>query len=295
MSRCASFPIVVIVLLMFFLADGPGSGLAATDGPGQVSVKAKPAQPALTQSAEGPRILEFSVNPPKVLEGERSTFRWRVEPGASGSPIQTLQILTTSVSGVVYGRVLLEGEYPTPPINTYGRGRVQYTLKIVDQAGRSASRTIEVTAGSLDDLAAGLMRFSAEVATTVDGMRRDHKAALDFENTSGIASGAVRIYAVQAYAPLMLSEDLPDGPVAGVLDLSRLEAGHNSIRMGLGLASTAAERPDHRHLNKLVFLIVKESSPGVIDRILIKALYELIETADSGGLPLYSVRLIKVY
>ena len=40
-------------------------------------------------------------------------------------------------------------------------------------------------------------------------------------------------------------------------------------------------------------IIAKEYSPGVFDRILIKALYDLIETNDGQG-PLYSVRLIKV-
>lgn len=289
-----SLSLGVSTLLVLILGMGAGPGSSAASGSDQASLKAKPVRPALTAATEGPRIIDFRVDPARVVEGEQSTFRWRVEPGTSGSPIQTFQILDTELSTALYARVLLQGEYPTPRLVTGGRGRCQFTLKVVDQAGRTASRTVEVSTGSIEALIAGISGFAAEVATRVDGAHRDHLATLSFENTSGLALGNFTIYVVQAYAPLMAGADLPAGPVVGTYNGSYLSAGRNEFRMGLSLASTAAQPPDSRRPNKLVFLFVRESSPGVIDRVFVKALAELVETPDSGGRPLFSVRLIKV-
>jgi hypothetical protein len=290
------------LLLLVFLQSGlsyaaePGPGSLTPTAGQQVPVKAKPAGRPLVRATDGPQILEFGAFPAAVVEGEPTTLRWRVAAGPGGSPIENLEIISGTPAaprGVIYGRLLLSGEYPTPKIGAGGRGRASYTLKVVDRAGKSASRTVEIVAEPLDSVLARLSGFALDLVTTVDGARRDHIATLGLENGGSVGLNNVMIYLYQAYAPLMLGADVPDGILAGNLNGVNIVPGHNEFRIGAALRSPMPPAGDRRGLSKLVVIVAKEYSPGVIDRILMRGLYDLVETRDGGG-ALYSVRLIKV-
>jgi len=287
---------VSLVSLIFAFHAARLGGGSVPSATGQVPVTAKPMKAPMAGATDGPRIMEFAASPAVILEGGQSTFHWRVEPGPSGSPIESLEIFDgtpASPGGRIYARLLLNGEYPTGAVATGGRGRWSYTLRVVDRARKSASRTIEIVTGTLDSFLAGLSGFTLNLETVVDGARRDHIATLGFDNGSGIAAGSVMIYLYQAYSPLMLGVDVPDGYLAGHFPVSNLLPGHNEFRIGVSLRPVAPATGDLRGLSKLALLIVKEHSPGVIERILIKGLYDLVETRDGTGAR-YSVRLIRV-
>jgi len=289
--------LVSLISLVFAIrAAGLGGAPIAPAAGQKVPVTAKPLKAPLAAVPDGPRILEFAASPAVILEGGQSMFHWSVEPGPTGSPIESLEIFDgtpASPGGRIYARLLLSGEYPTGRVATGGRGRWSYTLRVVDRAGKSASRTIEIATGTLDAFLAGLSGFTLSLETVVDGARRDHIATVGFDNGSGIAAGSVMVYLYQAYSPLTLAADVPDGYLVGQFPVSNLLPGHNEFRLGASLRPVAPETGDLRGLGKLVLLIVREQSPGIIERILIKGLYDLIETRDGTGAR-YGVRLIRV-
>lgn len=287
------------VVLLYPIASVVGSGTAP--GPQAASQKVSPQTKRITAAVarptEGPQILEFTAAPNPILAGERCGLRWKVGPGTGGSPIESLQIKTgtpTAPGGLVYGRLLLEGSYPVGPVAARGTGLASYTLTVTDRAGRSANRTVEIRSESLESFISGLSDLTFDLRTEVDPGHRNHIATIGFESGSPATAQGLMICLYQAYSPIMSDFDIPDGPLAGIYDATSVVPGHNEFRIGLALRSVSPGNDDRRALSKIVLIIAKEYSPGVLDRILIKALYDLIETSDGRG-PLYSVRLIKVW
>jgi len=113
---------------------------------------AAPLSPKVTVP-DNPGIQEFSANPSIGVQGGHVTFRWRVEPGPGGSPINRIRLtfgaIEIHISSSASGEHLF---YLNPPI-VYGESRsYQFALTATNQIGRSAIRTVDVRVMSAEDV-----------------------------------------------------------------------------------------------------------------------------------------------
>jgi len=133
------------------LAAPPRKGSRQKEAQPQIDFIPKPAKPAEVRITDNPRISEFSVTPTSVAQGGRVTFRWRVTPGAGGSPITTIRInigatpIHTSNSAI--------GSYVFDVLPVMQPRSWPCFLIATNQIGRSStSRQINLVVKSLPDL-----------------------------------------------------------------------------------------------------------------------------------------------
>jgi hypothetical protein len=291
-------PFLAVSLILVSLASTSQSGIGMNSkAPEQdVSVKTKRPTASLIRATEEPQILEFKARPDKVVAREESMLSWKIVPGIDGSPIESLEIRSGTPSapvGLIYRIPRLEGTSTSGPVDVLGRGVGYYFIKVTDRAGRSSTRTLEIGTESMESFLAGLSGLTFEVQTVVEPGHRSHVATLGLESASRATAQNLMICVYQAYAPILLDFNIPDGVLIGNYNGAKLVPGHNEFRIGLSPRPLSVD-DDRRGLNKVVLIVAREYRPGVFDKILVKALYELIETRDSLG-PLYSVRLIQAW
>jgi hypothetical protein len=113
---------------------------------------AAPSGPKVTVP-DNPGIQEFSANPSISVQGGHVTFRWRVQPGPGGSPINRIRLTFGAIE--IHSSSSASGEhlfYLNPPI-VYGESRsYQFVLTATNQIGRSVIRTVDVRVMSAEDV-----------------------------------------------------------------------------------------------------------------------------------------------
>jgi hypothetical protein len=122
-----------------------------------------PPSPGVT-IPDTPNIIEFTGEPVNFIPGQQMTFRWRVEPGAGGSPISSIRI--SAGGSVLHSSSSPSGNasfYILPPLM---RGDWPFVLTAANRAGRSSTRTITLHALNEDqskEMISRSTRLRAEV------------------------------------------------------------------------------------------------------------------------------------
>lgn len=91
--------------------------------------------------------------PPISIQGGRVTFRWRVEPGPGGSPINRIRLTFGAIE--IHSSSSGSGEHLfhlNPPIVSGDPRSYQFVLTATNQIGRSVIRTADVRIMSAEDV-----------------------------------------------------------------------------------------------------------------------------------------------
>jgi len=154
------FSILAILSIFFLMATFSLSFAQAKPEP-----KIQPKSPAGPTVPPGPRVAipddprmqEFSASPTISIQGGRVTFRWRVEPGPGGSPIDRIRLTFGAIE--IHSSSSASGEhlfYLNPPIVSGEPRSYQFVLTATNQIGRSVIRTADVRVMSIEEVFRGL-------------------------------------------------------------------------------------------------------------------------------------------
>ena len=150
------FGTLAILAIFFLMAAFPLSFAQVKTEPRiQPKTPVTPAAPLSPRVPvpDNPGIREFSANPSMGVQGGHVTFRWRVETGPGGSPINRIRLTFGAVE--IHSSSSAGGEhlfYLESPI-VYGESRsYQFVLTATNQIGRSVVRTADVRVFSAEDV-----------------------------------------------------------------------------------------------------------------------------------------------
>ncbi len=156
-KRCCVLVILIIVSLVLTLS------LSFAQAKTEIKIQPKiPVTPRVTPSPDfqvpdNPRIQEFIATPSVSTQGCSVTFRWRVEPGPGGSPVNSVRL--TLETREIHSSSSPSGEYRfhlhssiIPDENrTY-----QFVLTATNQINRSSTRTARLQVLGIDYVLRGL-------------------------------------------------------------------------------------------------------------------------------------------
>jgi len=150
------FSILAILSTFFLMATFSLSFAQAKPEP-KIQPKS-PAGPTVPSGSrvtipDDPRIQEFSASPTISIQGGRVTFRWRVEPGPGGSPINRIRLTFGAIE--IHSSSSASGEHLfhlNPPIVSGEPRSYQFVLTAANQIGRSVIRTADVRVMSTEDV-----------------------------------------------------------------------------------------------------------------------------------------------
>jgi len=92
---------------------------------------------------DNPRIEEFSINPTTIIQGGQITFRWRVEPGPGGSPVNRIRV--TYGSTEVFISSDGSGSFVDSRTSTRLRpGSYDFVITATNERGNSSNRGINI-------------------------------------------------------------------------------------------------------------------------------------------------------
>lgn len=157
MKRFSILAILSMVLLI--LTVSLSFGQPKTEPKIQPKVPLTPAAPPDpgVRVSDNPRVQEFMVNPSINIQGGSVTFRWRVEPGIGGSPINRVRLSLGERE--IHNSSSASGEYQFflhPSIISDENRPYQFILTATNQINRSSTRTANLQILKIEDVFRGL-------------------------------------------------------------------------------------------------------------------------------------------
>lgn len=157
MKRLSTLAILSVVLLILTFS------LSIAQPKPEPKIQPKtPVTPGVTPGPDvkvldNPRIQEFIANPSVSIQGGSVTFRWRVEPGPGGSPVNRVRL--TLGTREIHNSSSASGEYRfhlhSSIIPDENRPH-QFVLTATNQINRSSTRTTDVQVLGIEYVFRGL-------------------------------------------------------------------------------------------------------------------------------------------
>jgi hypothetical protein len=142
----------IIAVTLFSLSYAIDVGGPKTPTPPPPPVQPKVPETKIT-IPDNPRIQEFTANPSMGIHGGHVTFRWRVDTGPGGSPINRIRITFGAIE--IHTSSSPNGEYRftlQSPIVPDEPRSLQFVLTAFNQAGRSTIKTVDVRQMSKEEV-----------------------------------------------------------------------------------------------------------------------------------------------
>lgn len=161
-----------------------------------IKAKAPLEKKKLAPIVDNPQIIEFSIEPDRVIKGKDILLRWKVEPGAGGSPITKVSIKRTEGIGpdIYIGNNELNGEKKINIPSNNREGRIVYALTVINQVGNSNVKTSTLQVMPAPDIVTG--EINAErINLAIDSPDKYYAIYFDVRNIGGDFVGKFTITA----------------------------------------------------------------------------------------------------